>query len=388
VKVADVAIIGAGVIGTSLALELANEKLSVSLFDRQQPGREASWAAAGMLSPGPDSAEALPLVPLAKESMRLYPEFIAAIEEMSGRSVGFARKGTLEVFPGANAEAQRDRMVAEYRSLGFSVDPITIAAARKAEPALGTAAQAAAWLPQEATLDPRLLIEALLLAAKNCGVDLHADAPVGRLTISGNHCTGISTAEKNISAKCVIVAAGCYSGGIDWLARYAPTRPIRGQLLALETKNPLLQRTLRSSKAYLVPRAGGRLIAGSTLEEAGFEKHVTPAGVRKILDGVLELAPSLANARLVDAWAGLRPATPDLLPAIGPTDIRGLYIATGHYRNGVLLAPATAKAITAWILGGKPAMDIGAFSPLRFGETKPHATRTASAKTSSLSEFD
>ena len=120
-----------------------------------------------------------------------------------------------------------------------------------------------------------------------------------------------------------------------------------------------------------MPRPNGRIIAGSTLEDAGFEKHVTPAGARKILDGVLELAPPLANAQLVDAWAGLRPGTPDHLPILGPTDIRGLYIATGHYRNGILLAPATAKLLRRWILGGKPELETERFSPLRFTGAKP-----------------
>jgi glycine oxidase len=379
VKVADVIIIGGGVIGASIAFELAAAKLDVVLLDRQQPGREASWAAAGMLSPGPDSPDALPLVPLAKESMRLYPEFIASIEEISGKTTAFARKGVIEVFTAPFDESERDKMVAQYHALGLAVEPVAIDAARKAEPALGPAALAAAWLPQEATVDPRMLMDALLTAASNRGVKIHADFPVNSIMLDGNRCTGVSTGEKNISAKCIVIAAGCFSGAIDWLGRYAPTRPIRGQLLALESKSVPVGRTLRSHKAYLVPRPNGRIIAGSTLEDAGFERHVTPAGVRKILDGVLELAPALANAQLVDAWSGLRPGTPDNLPVLGPTDIRGLYIATGHYRNGILLAPATAKLLSRWILSGKPEFDAEQFSPLRFSDAKSRSTKIATA---------
>ena len=376
-KVADVIIVGGGVIGVSIALELAAQKLGVVVLDRQQPGREASWAAAGMLSPGPDSPDALPLVPLAKESMRLYPEFIASVEELSGKTTAFARKGVIEVFTAPHGESERDKMVAEYLALGLAIEPVAADVARKAEPALGLAVRAAAWLPQEATLDPRMLMDALLAAAGVRGVEVHADSPVDSIMLDGNHCTGAVTHGTNISAKSVVVAAGCFSGAIDWLGRYAPARPIRGQLLALESKNVQLGRTLRSSKAYLVPRPNGRIIAGSTLEDAGFEKHVTPAGVRKILDGVLELAPALANAQLVDAWAGLRPGTPDHLPILGPTDIRGLYIATGHYRNGILLAPGTAKLLSRWILGGKPELDTERFSPLRFSDAKPRSAKTA-----------
>jgi glycine oxidase len=379
VKVADVIIVGGGVIGASIAFELAAEKLDVLLIDSQQPAREASWAAAGMLSPGPDSSDALPLVPLAKESMRLYPEFIASVEELSGKTTAFARKGVFEVFTAPNGESERDKMVAQYQTLGLSIEPVATEVARKAEPALGPAVRAAAWLPEEATLDPRMLMDALLAALQNRGVEILGDSPVSSVMLDGNHCTGVVTRGRNISAKCIVVAAGCFSAAIDWIGRYAPTRPIRGQLLALESKSVILARTLRSNKAYLVPRPNGRIIAGSTLEDAGFEKHVTPAGVRKILDGVLELAPPLANAQLVDAWAGLRPGTPDHLPILGPTDIRGLYIATGHYRNGILLAPATAKLLRRWILGGKPELDMERFSPLRFGHAKSFSTKIATA---------
>jgi glycine oxidase len=380
-KVADVAIIGAGVIGASIAFELSSEKLGVVLLDRRQPGREASWAAAGMLSPGPDSPDALPLVPFAKESIRLYPEFVAAVEKASGRTASFTRKGTIEVFTAANAEAERERMVAQYRALELAIEPISVEQARKAEPGLGPAARAAAWLPQEATVDPRSLFDAVLGAAQNSGTEIHADSPVTSIVLEGNRSTGVVAGAETIASKCVIVAAGCYSASIDGLSRYAPTRPVRGQMLALESKDMILGRTLRSSKAYMVPRPGGRIVAGSTLENAGFDKHLTAAGVSSILDGVLELAPALANAHLVDAWAGLRPGTPDSLPILGPTDIRGLYIATGHYRNGILLAPATAKLVSGWILGKKQAINTDAFSPLRFGEAKPRPPKVASAIT-------
>jgi glycine oxidase len=304
VKVADVVIVGGGVIGASIAFELAAEKLDIVLLDRQQPGREASWAAAGMLSPGPDSPDALPLVPFAKESMRLYPEFIAAVEGLSGKTTAFTRNGVVEVFTAPDGKTECDKMVALYQTLGLAIEPLATDVARKAEPALGPAVRAAAWLPQEATLDPRMLMDALLGALQNRRVEILMGQPVSSVMLQGNHCTGVVTPGANISAKCIVVAAGCFSGAIDWLGRYAPTRPIRGQMLALEPKSVTVARTLRSKKAYLVPRPNRRIIAGSTLEDAGFEKHLTPAGVRKILDGVLEFAPALSDAQLVDAWAG------------------------------------------------------------------------------------
>ncbi|MGA9483254.1 MAG: FAD-dependent oxidoreductase, partial [Candidatus Acidiferrales bacterium] len=160
-KTFDTVIVGGGVIGAAIAFELAGEKQRVLVIDRQEPGREASWAAAGMLSPGPDSPEAVPLVPLGRESLRLYPEFVAAIEEASGKTVGFAREGTFEVFAGRDGEGARDKLIEEYRDLGLAIETISLEAARALEPALCAAVSAAAWLPEEATVDPRLLTEAV-----------------------------------------------------------------------------------------------------------------------------------------------------------------------------------------------------------------------------------
>ena len=378
----DVAIIGGGVIGGAIAFELAAEKISVVVIDRQQPGREASWAAAGMLSPGPDAPESLPMVPLAKESLRLYPEFIAAIEEASGRSTAFVREGTLQIFPGPHGEAEREKMAAEYRRLGLAMEPISFETARKLEGSLGPAARVVAWLADESVVDPRLLMEAVLEAARRRGVEFRTDCPVTSVLLDGDRCSGVVAAGEAIAARHVVVAAGCFSGGIDWLARYAPTRPVRGQMLALRAAALNLRRVVRSERGYLVPRRDGRIIAGSTLENAGFDKHVTPGGLRQILDAVLELIPGIANAEIVETWAGLRPGTPDGLPILGPTDIEGLLVATGHHRNGILLTPVTAKLLRDWIVRGKVAMNAEVFSPLRFVAQDSHygASRGATAR--------
>ncbi|MGH9713945.1 MAG: glycine oxidase ThiO [Candidatus Acidiferrales bacterium] len=370
----DVAIIGGGVIGGSIAFELAAEKLSVVLLDRQQPGQEASWAAAGMLSPGPDSPEALPLVPLGKKSLQLYPEFVSAVEEASGQPTSFMRVGTLQVFPDSNAEAERERMVAEYGGLGLRIEAISLNDARKLEPSIGPASQAAAWLPEEAVVDPRLLTNAVIAAARHRGVEVRRDSPVTSVLREGSRSNGVVAGGERIAAKFVVMAAGAFSGGIDWLAGYAPTHPVRGQMLALRPKDVQLQKVLRSENGYLVPRSDGRIIAGSTLENAGFDKHVTPSGICQILGAALELVPGLANAEIIETWAGLRPGTPDQLPILGPTDFEGLLIATGHYRNGILLAPVTAKLLREWILHQQVSIDTSAFSPLRFFAEKPHTT--------------
>lgn len=398
----DVAIVGSGIIGGSIAFELSRAKLRVLLFDRQTPAREASWAAAGMLSASPDAPEALPLVPLAKESLRLYSQFVAAVEEAAGGpaqgQAQYAREGALQVFQASHGEAERDALLAQHRTLGIAAEPISIDAARRMEPALGSGARAVAWLPGEATVDPRLLCEAVLAAAQRAGAALRAGCAVAAIEREprgsaahgeGGRCVGVVAGGDRIAAKHVVVAAGAFSRLLaqssvgargdadDWLARCAPAHPVRGQMIALRTSSVRLRRVLRSDRGYLVPRRDGRIIAGSTLEDAGFEKRVTPAGVQQILSAALELAPALAGAEIVETWSGLRPGSPDSLPIVGPCGVEGVLIATGHYRNGILLAPVTAKLIAEWILRGsvepKLAAQIGLerFSPLRFAEAKP-----------------
>jgi glycine oxidase len=391
VSVYDVIIVGGGLIGGSIAFELASEKLRVAILDRQEPGREASWAAAGMLAPGSDSPESSALVPLGIESLRLYPEFVAALENTSGKSTDFMRNGTFEVFRAPQAEAQRNVMVAEFRRLAIAAEAISLNDARKLEPSLGPQADAVAWLPDEATVDPRLLVEAVLAAATQRGAEIRANCAVDSLRYEQGVCVGVIAGAQKFAAKQVIIAAGSFCGTIEGgtiagadaahaadpqrttrLRHYAPVHPVRGQMLALRSTTVQLKKVLRSQHGYLVPRRDGRIIAGSTLEDAGFVKQVTPQGVRQILDAALELAPALADAKVVEEWSGLRPGTPDLLPIIGPTDIAGLWLSTGHYRNGILLAPATAKIMRDWIVTGKSNFNAESFSPLRFTAANPH----------------
>jgi glycine oxidase len=385
----DVVVVGGGLIGSSVAFELAAQGLHVALLDSQQPGREASWAAAGMLSPGPDSREALPLVPLAKESLRLYPEFVRAIEEASGTSVGFAQEGAFEIFTNPGEGELRDRLLVEYAELGLAAEFLSVDSARAVDTAIDPDADAIAWLPNEATVDPRLLVDATLSAAKNRGVKILAGHAASALLVDAGRCVGVLAGGQNISGKQVVIAAGSFCGAIGQgatdsaidISRYAPTHPVRGQMIAMRSASVKLKKVLRSESGYIVPRADGRIIAGSTLEKAGFVKETTLEGLRKIFDSAVALAPALAGAEIIETWAGLRPGTPDHLPIIGPTDIPGLLIATGHYRNGILLAPVTAKLIRDWIVEGKANFGAEKFSPMRFAELKrqPNSTKAAPA---------
>ena len=366
----DVVIVGGGIIGGSIAFELVRRNLRVMVLDRRELMHEASWAAAGMLSPAPDSPAAIRLVPLGRASLALYPGLIDAIEESSKINTGYEPCGTLEVLCHGDAERELSTLVALHHGLGLACEPLRLEEAQEMEPALGRQARAAAFLPDEASVIPRSLAAAVLAASSIAGVELRPAVEVTSLVTDKNRCAGVKTSGgETFSAGHVVVAAGCWTSQLADVARYAPTRPVRGQMVALRNAGIPLRRVLRSERGYIVPRdqdTPQNLVAGSTIENAGYQKAVTSGGLEEILGAVNELAPSLARAEIVETWSGLRPGTPDQLPILGPTDMKGLIIATGHYRNGILLAPITAKLITEWITDGRTSLDWGDFSPLRF----------------------
>lgn len=374
-KTFDAIIVGGGIIGGSLAFELAKCKLSVLIIDRQIPGQEASWAAAGMLAPEPESADDIHVLPLAKMSLASYPPFVKTIEEASGLSAQFRTDGTLKLYFGPDGESERDRDAASHRHAGLSTESVSMAQAREIEPAIASSATAAAWLPYECSVDPRALTQAVLKAADRAGVEIAPGTSLNHALTSNGCCNGVAAGSETFHSKHVIIAAGCFSAGVDGMSRYAPTSPVRGQIVALQPSQNATKRVLRGHNGYVVPRNDGRVIAGSTSENVGFEKQVTPEGIEQILRAAIELAPSLSTALIVDTWSGLRPDTPDHLPILGPTDIEGLWIATGHYRNGILLAPGTARVMREWIVDGNPPLALERFSPLRFGAEQRKAAR-------------
>lgn len=367
----DVAIVGGGIIGGSVAWELTRAGRRVVLLDRQQPGQEASWAAGGILSPSFEVPEAVALVPLARASLHLYPQFVAAAESASGITTGFRQDAGLQVFFGEGADGACNALVAAHNATGLSTRAISVGEARKLEPSLNPATSAAALLPEEGRVDNRLLTAAVLAAAKRAGVEVHADKSVIDLALDGARCTGVIAGTERIAAKIVVIAAGCFCGQIGAVSRYAPTRPARGQMAALRSPKVSFARVVASPRGYLIPREDGRLIAGSTLEDAGFEKAVTPEGLQRILAAALEIAPELAGAAVVETWSGLRPDSPDHLPILGPTDVEGLWMATGHFRNGILLAPITARLMREWLEEKPLSVPVEQFSPMRFA-AQPH----------------
>jgi glycine oxidase len=370
----DVAIAGGGLIGGAVALELAQAGLSVALFEKGQPGREASWASAGILSPAPETPGMIPLVPLGKASMALYPGFAANVEEISGQSVGLRSFGTLDALFSRDATRDLSTLIALHHGLGLKAEPLRPEEARELEPALSPDVEAAALRPDEASIDNRALTQGVLRAAQERGAQIFPDHEVQAVWREGGRCAGLKLREQNVPAKWTIIAAGCFSANIDGVAAYAPVRPAKGQMVSLRADELKIERVLWSEKVYVVPRNDGRILAGATVEYVGFDKHVTAGSVHKILSAAIELAPGLANARIEETWAGLRPDSPDHLPILGPTDLDGLLIAAGHFRSGVLLTPITARLLREWITEQRVSVDWDRLNPMRFAAAhKPSA---------------
>lgn len=338
---ADVIIAGAGLIGISIALELRASGADVLVLDRGTPGGEASSAAAGMLAAAdPETPE--PLRPMAIESARLYPAFVRKIEAASGMKVDFRRQGTIAL--GEHLEGTSD-----HRRLSSEE-------VHQLEPGIVTGGSA--FFIAEDSVDPALLTEAALTSAARAGVEIKAGANVRELLprADGVH---VVTESEQFTAKSAVNCCGAWSG--------PPVKPRKGQMLYLQPHRPgILEHVLRAPEVYIVPRSSGKILVGATVEDVGFDKSVENETIARLHQSACKYLPELAKAAIVNSWAGLRPGTPDDLPLIGPTDQPGVFIASGHFRNGILLAPATAKIAADLIIGKAPAMDISAFSPQRF----------------------
>lgn len=376
----DAIIVGGGLIGTAIALELARNDLRVALFDAQEPGQEASWASAGILSPAPENPGMISLVPIGQASLAIYRDYIATVEELSGITTGYRARGTIEALFSQHAREELNTIVALHRGLGLQAEAISAKEAREMEPALSEEVAAAVLRPEEASVDNRLLAKALLEASKRSGVEVHAGAGVQSIWREGTRCAGASVQGEKISAKFTIIAAGSFSSQIAGVEEYAPVIPAKGQMLSLRCDAAKIDRVLWSERIYIVPRNDGRILCGATVEHVGFDRAVTAGGIHSNLNGAIEMAPVLAQASVEETWAGLRPDTPDHLPILGPTDLEGLFIATGHFRSGVLLTPITAKLMAEFVAGKTPSVDCSRFNPMRFRAAKESARVSGAAR--------
>ena len=349
-KTWDVIIVGGGIIGLSLSIELKKRGARVLVVERGEPGREASHAAAGMLADCTVETPAA-LQPLATASARMYPEFVHELQDESGIHVDLRDEGTL-VFPPPEHV---------YNRPGFSTESLLPAPLTEMEPTLADPNRPAIYL-KERSVDPRALVAAALKTAKHRGVDISSGSPVTNVLTSAGRATGVGTDKTNYFAPVIVNCAGAWAGHLPPI--HFPTRPVKGQMLAVAAPR-LLRHVIRAPEVYLVPRSDGRVLIGSTLEDAGYDKRTNASTIRRMHHAAIGLVPALERARVLEDWAGLRPGTPDDLPILGATTLPGYFAATGHYRDGILLAPVTAQVMAQLITRGKSDHDISAFSPGR-----------------------
>jgi glycine oxidase len=333
----------------------------VTLLERGAPGREATWASAGMLSPQAEADGPGPALDFGMRSRELYPEFAAEIERLSGIDVGYRASGVFWLALSDEDEAKLGQREAWQRRAGLTLERLDAPALRDAEPALTPELRFGLFFPGDHQVDARRLGEAAAAAAARAGVRVVAGRPARRLVVEHDRVTAVATDAETLATGHVVVAAGAWSGEIEG-AGLPPgaVRPVRGQILELDPQTPI-GRVVFTSIGYLVPKPRGRLLVGSTMEEAGFAKEVTVAGVRAILDGTHRIAPALATAPITDLWSGLRPMSADTKPILGPGPVSGLTFATGHGRKGVLHAPLTAAVVTAVVTGAPPTFDLAPF---------------------------
>lgn len=372
--------------GLGIAWRLAQSGCPVTVYDRGEAGRGASWAAAGMLAaaietePGEEKLLALTL-----ESQRLWPDFARELHTASGISVGYRDEGTLDVaLTRDDAEHLRHKYDFQ-KGLGLELEWLSGADARRREPHLRPGIPGAVLSPRDHQLENRLLGRALAEAARRAGAVLHERCAVREIDIAGERACGVCTDRGHDPADFVVLAAGAWSREIGGIppAHLPPVRPIKGQMLALrmDREMPLLRHVMWLPRGgYLVPRLDGRLVVGATVEERGFDDTVTAGGLLALIESAWRAVPAIEELPVAETWVGFRPGSRDDAPILGPSGINRLVMATGHHRNGILLTPITADLISAYLLSGRLSESVRPFTPERFVTARAHGTERASAE--------
>lgn len=366
-------IIGAGVIGLSIARALALRGAGrICVIERGSIGQEASFAAAGMLAPQAEANAQDDFFRLACRSRDLYASFAESLRDETGIDIELDHTGTLYLALTYHDLVEIEKRFAWQTAAGLAVEKLTPSQARELEPCLNPSVLGALRFPLDLQVENRRLLSALTNSVSKLGVEIITEISVESIKTERDRIVGVQTSRGLINCARVVVAAGTWSGFINLSPNTAgkPTlkiEPVRGQMISLDARPQLTHHVIYSPRGYIVPRQDGRLLAGSTSEHAGFAKQVTAGGLSAILANAQEISPAVSNLPIVDTWAGLRPRAPDNLPVLGPCDeIGGLFYATGHYRNGILLAPVTGELIAEAIIDGIFSPLLGPFSPRRF----------------------
>ena len=371
----DVLVIGGGIIGCSIAMRLAQGGLKVTVLEKGQPGGEASSAAAGMIAPQGETINLDPFFELCAQSRDLYASFIPEIEQLSARELYYRRNGTMLL---ALNDRECEELEATYKGqteAGLAVERLTGPEIGSRVRALSPEIREALYVAGDHWVDNEELSAALAVACERLGVRFQAGCEVKRLNRNGERLESIEASpngagETKFSAGCYVLAAGAWSGELAKAAGInLPVLPCRGQMMEFESDIEL-PIVIRAGHYYLVPRSGHRVLAGATTEYVGHHKAVTAEGLQSILEGAVRMAPLVKQMRFRRAWCGLRPDTADHMPVLGRGHFEDLIFATGHFRNGILLAPVTAKLISELILKGSPSQSLDAYSPDRFEQSK------------------
>jgi glycine oxidase len=348
----DVVVIGGGVIGLTIARALVLQDVrDVCLLERGGLGTEASFAAAGMLAPQAEADGHDDFFDLACQSRDLYPSFAAALREETGIDVELDTNGTLYLALSDHDHEEIEKRYEWQSRAGLPVELLTTAEARELEPCISESTRGALRFPKDIQVENRRLLTALANSVAKLGVAIATQTSVESVIVAGNRVTGVNTSRGAVNCSVVVVAAGTWTSFIKGPPQIPIVEPIRGQMVCLEAKPQLTRHIIYSPRGYIVPRQDGRLLAGSTSEHAGFARCVTAGGISTILRNALDISPLIADLPVVDTWAGLRPKAAGGLPVLGPCgEIDGLFCATGHYRNGILLAPVTGELISKAIV--------------------------------------
>lgn len=365
----DIIIIGGGIIGCAIANRLAAEGLNITIIEKGEPGREASWAAAGMLAPHAEAAHSVPSVSsnLMQASHALYPDFVAELEEETGIQIGYQVGGSLVVATDYREATMLAGLLERQLAVDRPAEEFTAQQVHDMQPGLAESVQSALFFQHDHYVNNRRLMKALVASARKHGVQFRTMTPVIGLECEQSRISGVLTPDGLQEADVVVNAAGAWAGTLDPSSNIRlSVRPIRGQIVQVQVQPQMLNQLIHSSGCYIVPWPDGRTLIGSTLENVGFDNSVTAAGVQALLSAAIKIVPALKEAVVKDMWAGLRPDTSDNLPILGCTAIQNYIIATGHFRNGVLLAPITARLISELVLSGQPSIPLAPFSAARF----------------------
>jgi glycine oxidase len=373
-KSVDVIVIGAGIIGCTIAYRLAKQGLKIIVLDRSTPGKEASHAAAGMLAPRAEAAHNAQdeLLNLFEASHSIYPEFVAELQEESGVHIGYRKIGSILLATDYQEAKALAGFMARLLAQNRQVEELETKMLKKAEPALADSVQAGLYFKDDHCIDNRQLMSALISAGLSEGVQFEHDTPVIRVKSDNNRITEVQTFNKSFTGDFIVNAAGAWSGMVgpeEVPSCKPPVRPIRGQIIRLQTYPQPLHHMIHTGHCYMVPWPEGRLLIGATMENVGFKKAITAGGMQHLLNAAIRTVPELSAATVDQAWAGLRPDTPDSLPILGKTAIDNLLMATGHFRNGILLAPITAQIICELVLSNTCSVAIEPFLLKRFDKS-------------------